>query len=268
MNNVDHYKKDLDRLCELGNHLYIKLMLEVKPESLAKLKKSDPEAIKKIEKEIPHFSWQYQKWYSETYELIRQLLPSRLGDFEEYYKGNGKPRKEITFANYTIKDALSGLQVTRTSGWEEKVIVDSSAAVNSMFQQTQILESVREKFKSSLFDIKTLVRAEILDSELEQSRVLLKNGYLRAAGALAGVALEAHLKDICIQHGLNPKQSWSLSNYNDGLKDSAYDTAEWRRIQHLTDLRNKCDHKKTDDPTLENIQDLIDGTSRVIKNVF
>jgi len=266
VSKLDVYKKDFDKLASLGNDLYLKLILEAKPSSLSEFKQQNPETIEKIEKEVPHFSGRYQEWYSESYELIRQLLPSRIVDFEEYYKGNGKPRKDITFANYTIKDALNGLQVTR--GREKEIVVDSSAAIQLLAQQVKILEAVGKRFESSLFDIKTLVHAELLDSELDEARILQKNGYFRAAGALAGVSLEAHLKSVCVSHGVTSKNNWNLSNYNDALKDKAYDTAEWRRLQHLTDLRNKCDHKKSTEPTDLEITDLIDGTSRVIKNIF
>lgn len=265
MNNFIKYKEDLDQLISTGNDLYMKLILEKKPEDIEDFVKNNPDKIKALNKRIPSFSSKYQQWYSEAYELVKQLLPSRLADFEEYYKGKGS-RKEITYATYTIKDALAGLQVTR--GWEKGVVVDSSAAIQPVFQQVQIIDAISNKFKSSLFDIKNLVHAEFLDGELSEASVLLKNGYFRAAGALSGVALESHLKSVCVVHAISLKNNPSLSDYNDGLKDAVYDTAEWRRIQHLTDLRNKCDHKKTDEPTKENIEDLINGTERIIKNIF
>jgi hypothetical protein len=33
-------------------------------------------------------------------------------------------------------------------------------------------------------------------------------------------------------------------------------------------LGNKCDHKKTDDPTQDEINSLINGTEKVIKTIF
>jgi len=93
VSKLDTYKKDFDKLASLGNDLYLKLILEAKPSSLSEFKQQNPKAIEKIQNEVPHFSGRYQEWCSESYELIRRLLPSRLADSEEYYKGNGKPRK-------------------------------------------------------------------------------------------------------------------------------------------------------------------------------
>ncbi len=264
--NLEKYKADLKRLVSEGTNLHAKLVLETKRDYAVKYKKSNPDEYKVLLKLIPQFSGQYQHWYSEAYELIRQLLPSRLGDFEEYYKGKGT-RKEITYASYTIKDALNGLQVTR--GWEKEKVVGADAAISLMEQQVKIVESIQKKFESSLFDIKTLVQADLLDDELAEAGLLLKNGYLRAAGAVAGVALESHLKFVALTHKIMvSKKNPSISDYNDALKDAVLETAEWRRIQLLADLRNKCDHKKTFDPTKEDVDDLINGVSKVIKSVF
>jgi hypothetical protein len=60
----------------------------------------------------------------------------------------------------------------------------------------------------------------------------------------------------------------SISDYNDKLKDIAYDIVEWRRMQHLGDIRNLCDHEKHREPTKEEVEDLVDGTDRAIKNIF
>ena len=63
--------------------------------------------------------------------------------------------------------------------------------------QLKILESVRTRFDTSLFDIAQLVRADLFDSELDAARELAKNGFLRGAGAIAGVILERHLAQVC-----------------------------------------------------------------------
>jgi hypothetical protein len=266
-NTLAKYKKDLDRLIVRGNHLLVKLVFEESPSQKESYKNKDPKGYKLVNDEIDQFRNHYQQWYSEAYDLVRQLLPSRLSDFEGYYKA--KPnRKEITYENYTVEDALQGLQVTR--GWEKEKIVGADAAIPRLQQQLKIVESVNRRFDSTLFDIKNLVQAELLDNELESAGELLKSGYFRAAGVVIGVVLEAHLANVMTQRSLkHAKKSPTLADYNDALKDAGViDIAEWRRIQHLTDLRNKCGHKRAQDPTKEDIEDLLAGASRVIKNIF
>ena len=110
----------------------------------------------------------------------------------------------------------------------------------------------------------------MFDSELDTSRELLKNGYLRAAGAVAGVVLEKHLEQVSISHNIKVKRrNPSISDYNDTLKEvEVLDVQTWRFIQHLADLRNLCDHKKQQEPKPEEIKDLINGVDKVSKTVF
>jgi hypothetical protein len=60
-----------------------------------------------------------------------------------------------------------------------------------------------------------------------------------------------------------------LGKLNELLKqNNVIDVATWRFIQHLTDLRNLCDHKLTSDPTKVQIEELVSGVRKIIKTVF
>ena len=72
-----------------------------------------------------------------------------------------------------------------------------------------------------------------------------------------------------MQHKLTVKKNPHISDLNQTLKDNnVINTAVWRNIQFLGDIRNLCDHKKTKDPSKEQIGDLIDGVKKIIKTVF
>ena len=45
----------------------------------------------------------YQAWYTEAHEIIRQILPARLNEFEMLYGGDEK-RKNVNGTTYTIRD--------------------------------------------------------------------------------------------------------------------------------------------------------------------
>lgn len=124
--------------------------------------------------------------------------------------------------------------------------------------------------RSTLFDIKTLVHADLLDDELHAAEELNRKGFQRGAGAIAGVVLEAHLGIVCERHRSSPKKkNPTLSDLYNALKSAdIIDTAKWRYIQHLGDLRNKCDHKKDADPTKAEVGELIDGVRKITKTVF
>ena len=216
-------------------------------------------------KNLPNFSSNYQAWYSEAIALLSQVLPERLDDFKAYYAPKTPP-KEYTWANYTISDYLRGLTVRHYGD----VVVGQSGALQPMYQQFNIIAGLANRFASTLYDIKILLHADLMDDELHAAEELNKKGFRRGAGAMAGVVLEGHLAAVCERHKVTiRKKVPAISDLNDALKAaSVADVAQWRFIQHLGDLRNKCDHKKTSDPTQEEVAELIDGVRKITKTLL
>lgn len=222
------------------------------------------EQIERLNKDLKPFRTCYHHWYSEALVVVKQLLPDRYADFVKFYEGP-KTRKTLDVETYRIEDACQSLSSTRYGG---DVIVDMSAAISLLQQQIAILESIEKRFESSLFDIKQLVQADLFDSELDVARELLKNKFSRAAGAVAGVVLEGHLKQVCDNHNL-PKKSGTIAVLNDALKAvGVIELSQSRHIQFLGDIRNKCGHKNPTDPTVEEVGELIAGVDKVIKTIF
>lgn len=118
--------------------------------------------------------------------VVQQLLPDRLSDFVRLYE-KPKPRREITQDTYRVEDYLQGLEITETTGFQLGPIVGPPAAIPQFRQQLAILDAVKRRFESSLFDIRQLVQADLFDSELDAARELAKHRFLRAGGAIAGV---------------------------------------------------------------------------------
>lgn len=266
--NLDSYRKDLDDLIARGENLHVAMQAECFPEEVTRaLKKQYGAEATEIAKLLPDFNKEYQAWYSEAKALIRQLLPDRVADFVRHYE-KPKTRKEITYENYSIEDYLQGVNVTR--GWEKTKVVGPEAAVPQFRQQLAILNAVKARFESSLFDIRQLVQADLFDSEVDSSKALAKNGFLRAAGAVAGVVLEKHLFQVAENHAVKlQKKAPTIADFNNALKESGViDVPQWRFIQHLADIRNICDHDKQVDPTREQVDDLTAGVAKTAKTLF
>ena len=268
--NADRYEKDLNALVSKGWVLYNSIQHACFPQEFAReVKSSLGDKAKEFIQALPSFKDEYQPWYSEAKALVRQLLPDRLSDFTRYYE-KPKPRKDITFENYTIEDYLQGLNVTKTAGLTSSKIVGPDAAIPRFYQQLSIVKSIQRRLQSSLFDIRQLAQADLFDSELDTAKELAKNGFTRAAGAVAGVVLERHLKEVCGNHGVRiRKKDPQISYLNDVLKDAkVIDIPQWRSIQHLGDLRNLCAHDKQSEPTTVQIEDLLSGVAKVTKTIF
>ena len=144
------------------------------------------------------------------------------------------------------------------------------AAIPRFKQQVSIVQGIQERFRSSLFDIRQMAQADLFDSELDAAKELAKNKFTRSAGALAGVVLERHLKEICGNHNVTiRKRNPQISDLNDALKDTAViEISQWRSIQHLGDLRNLCAHDKKSEPTADQVNDLLAGVAKVTKTIF
>ncbi len=268
--NLDRFKKDFDRLIRdavLVQQSFAHLCYGKEYEAaVLKSCKGDKEGAKAHMEALSEFNNAYQSWYSECLVLIKQLLPDRLNDFVRLYE-KPKGRKDIGFENYRIEDALQGLRITR---YGEEVIADRKSAMTHLEQQVAILNSIKGRFESSLYDIRQLVQADLLDSELDAARELLKHKFMRAAGAIAGVVLEKHLHEVCIAHNIKiTKKHPTIADLNDALKNAeVIETPQWRFHQHLADIRNLCDHNKAAEPTVDQVNDLIEGVAKVTKTVF
>jgi hypothetical protein len=196
--------------------------------------------------------------------LLRQLLPDRVENFLSLYE-KPKNRKSIGYGNYVMQDYMQNLRVT----YGLDVLADSSAALPQYRQQLAILKAAKTRFESSLFEIRQLVQADLFDSEIDVARELAKGKFLRAAGALAGVVLEKHLKQVCDDHKIKlTKKHPGISDLNELLRNcSIIDVPQWRHISMLADIRNLCSHNKSKEPTPGQVEDLIDGTAKAIKSV-
>jgi len=261
MKNIEKYKKDLQILIELWKKLHISIQFETIPDKINEyLRDLSPAESRKIREKIIDFKWNYQKWYSESLVLIKQLLPDRVNDFILQYN-KPKNRKIIRFDNYVIEDYIHWI-------WNDYVRWEW--AITKFLTQFHILESLEKRFESSLFDIKSLIQADLFDNELEAAKELLKKWFLRWAWAVVWVVLEEHFQNVCNSHNLKIwKKNPTINDFNDLLKkESIIDISDFRRIQLLWDLRNKCDHKKTDEPIKEDIEDLINWANKIIKSVF
>jgi hypothetical protein len=149
------------------------------------------------------------------------------------------------------RDYLQGLEVTR--GYNKGKVVGKDAAIPQFQQQLAIVEAANARFESSLFDIRHMVQADLLDSEIEVAEHLAKFKFGRAVGALAGVVLERHLGQVCVDRQIPvAKKLPTIADFNEAPKSAAViDLPQWRFVQPLTDIRNLCDHARTPDPTAE-----------------
>jgi len=113
-----------------------------------------------------------------------------------------------------------------------------------------------------LSSIKTLVQAEVFDSELEQANELFSSGYYTAAAVIAGVVLETALRELCDRSGI-PHGKLDKMN-SDLAKAGVYNKLNQKRITAIADIRNSAAHGKQNEFTVQDVSDMIKDVSRFL----
>jgi hypothetical protein len=292
--NLDQYRRDLKQLALLGEEMLIDLSLRDAA--------VEREQRKLAEQIRGSFERNYQRWYTEAGAVVGQLIPGRAAEFEQLYLGEGK-RKTIDPDTYNIQDWLTGRRMPRAekgtvpicattmqawcppSGRSGKrglsplppTVAGGAGPLGEVLAvslrlktQLEILKSAEARLESSLFEMRQLVQADLFDSEIDACRELAAHGFLRAAGAMAGVILERHLRQVAANHGVVVrKKEPTINDLNDKLKTAGVlDVPAWRQFQRLADVRNLCDHNKHREPHKREVDELIDAADRIVKTLL
>jgi hypothetical protein len=187
---------------------------------------------------------EYNVWYSACLAFIEANLRSRLPELQLLHNGD-KTRAGI-------RDHIAGHRGDPLLG--------SNLAAEGILQIKAIIASVPLYIGTKLHDIELVVADTMTRDLLTEAEDLLKAGYVRSAGALTGVMLERHLKMLCERQSppITYPEKATISKLNDLLKAvSVYDAIDWRKVQVMGDIRNACDHARTDEPRPDDVRDLI-----------
>jgi hypothetical protein len=128
--------------------------------------------------------------------------------------------------------------------------------LSTMEQLRAIFVAAKDDFEGGyLQSTRTLVQAEVFDSEIEQAQELHKNGYHTAAAVVAGVVFETTLRELCdrnnIPHGKLDKMNADLT------KQGVYNKLVQKKNTAIAGIRNAAAHGKTTDYTESDVADMI-----------
>lgn len=263
--NLDRFKNDLERLIKIGRLMRIDLFVRAMKEQGVSLSDKLPEDL--IKEAEGSFDKYYQAWYTEACVVVERIIPHRLDEFRECYNGP-KNRADLDLDTYAIKDYLRGITIQRPGSLKNENVL--GVVYNLVKTQVKIVDSARVRFESRLFEIDQILQADLFDSELEAARELLRHGFLRAAGTLAGVVLERHLAHVVSRHQIRVhKRNPTINDLAQALKDAdIIDVLTWRFIQNQADIRNICAHNRGQEPTREQVERLIDSVGTITKEVL
>ena len=148
--NISKFKEELESLLNEGDLLRLSLAVD--------LGVFDEETVKNLrELKLPIFKDQYERWYSASMRVVKQMLPDRLADFVKQYRD--EKRKQTDFGTYGTADYMIGLSITRGC----VTFVDEKVAFPKFEQQLNILKSAQTRLESSLFDMLEILQADPRD---------------------------------------------------------------------------------------------------------
>ncbi|HHF3114944.1 TPA: hypothetical protein ACPJ1N_004585 [Vibrio diabolicus] len=134
----------------------------------------------------------------------------------------------------------------------------------SVFKRLKaIFNAARDDFEGGyLISVRTLVQAEVFDSELEQATELLTSNYPTASAVIAGIVLETSLRELCdrnnIPHGKMDKMNADLT------KAGVYNSLQQKRITAIAGIRNSAAHGKHDEFSREDVRVMISDIERFL----
>ncbi len=182
----------------------------------------------------------YQAWFAASSVLIRDYLPQQEDEFVSSYNAI------LSYLQFDIKT------------WEPKNEVYVNQFVDLFVIQRGIVMAVPGVVEMSELELRGLISGDLIDDELDEADHLFESKHFRAAGAVAGVAIERFLKTMCetstppVQYKkkdtINPL---AVALYKAGRLDKIMLT----KIQHLASIRNKCDH--AEDVSDKEVEELI-----------
>lgn len=126
-----------------------------------------------------------------------------------------------------------------------------------------IFSAARSDFQGGhLASVRSLVQAELFDSELDQASELLKQGYKGPAAVVGGVVLETALRDLCDQQSI---PHGKLDQMNGALaKVGVYTKLQQKRITAIADIRNSAAHGKWSEFSESDVEDMIKDVQRFL----
>ena len=125
-----------------------------------------------------------------------------------------------------------------------------------------IISNLRADVEHGLVaSVRELAHAEIFADFLEMADHLANEGYKDPAAVMAGGALESHLRQLCVKHGIDveretdrtvvPKKADLLNS--DLAKADVYEKLDQKSVTAWLDLRNKAAHAEYDGYTNDQV---------------
>ncbi|WP_455449741.1 hypothetical protein [Natrinema thermotolerans] len=191
----------------------------------------------------------YLEWYAGGRSLVSEYIPEELDEFENL-KGDFYQRITLnTPARSSPKKTYS-------------------PAHDAFVTQRGIVNSVSQIIAVEQLKVKKQISKSLSKDEVGKSRHLLDQGFPRASGVLAGIALERHLLTLCEES--NEELDFHHDDGIASLSQTLYEGDEIDKttlsaLETLSSLRADCAHANEKEPSEHKVRRLIEDTEDYIR---
>ena len=204
----------------------------------------------------------YKKRFLELQQQMDAILESKESVYNDVYEKHIENIDSRSLLEWSVK-AKSLLNKACGIDSEHYKMFSKKETGSAYSTSLNILENLRAIFIAAKEDYeggylrtsRSLIQAEVFDSELEQADELLRSGYKLPAAVVAGVVLETSLRELCDQESL-PHGKLDKMN-SDLTKTGRYNKLQQKRITALADIRNSAAHGKDQNFSTQDVSDMI-----------
>lgn len=192
----------------------------------------------------------YEEWYVASEDLVVEYLPNRIEDFRSV--------RERIIATISLDHDPTEMGKQET--------YDKVAEL--LGRQKRIVTAIPAKIRAQKHRARRNISKQVTKHEVGQARELLSEGFTRASGVVAGVALERHLLTLCeeARADVDYEQANGLTQLAQALYEAGeLDKTTFKSIDTLASIRNDCAHAGEQEPNEHKVRRLIEDTEDYIR---
>ncbi len=211
----------------------------------------------------------YKQRFSELQAQMEALHKSQSSVYNSFFERSEPNIDSNALLEWKVKarSLLSKACGTESEHYKEFSDNDETGAYGTFLETLQRLRAIflaaKEDYEGGyLRTTRSLIQAEVFDSELEQAQSLLVAGYKSPAAVVAGVVLETTLRELCDQQSI-PHSKLDKMNA-DLAKAGIYNKLQQKQITALADIRNSAAHGKTSEFSDQDVKNMIRDVERFV----
>ncbi|HXX20762.1 MAG TPA: hypothetical protein VEJ46_15265 [Candidatus Acidoferrum sp.] len=207
-----------------------------------------------------------------TYELVKdrfQKLVDEGGQILKAARWDGREYYQFPSSGDYLRFRTEAMNLVRRSCGEDsdhyrelKRLAEATDSANNSYYLAHcvgVVEAARSDFEAGLlFDLRSLITAEVLGDFIDQAQALISADYHVPAASLAGAVLEDTLRKLCDRHKIVLPARTKIDSLNAELaRANVYDKLIQKRITAIADIRNNADHGRFDRFKKEDVEDMV-----------